>query len=109
MEKKKNLDWIDDVVGIAVDGAVSIVLKLALKRLLLALGPGLWFNLLSWLIKKIFKWLIGPAIEDMEHEGYRVYREKELRKKLEAYKEANTNEEQDAAFDNLISGSTIGK
>lgn len=98
---------LQDVLGLGESLTKETIIKqvttFALSKLGLAAGPIGW--LVSFIIKLTINYLIWPALENMLGYGALIYRKQVLATKVEAFKEAQTNEDLDSAFDNLISGS----
>ena len=88
---------------------IKELLKPILVRKLLTLVSlpltGFWGRICIKLVEILIDKIIFPALDAMVDEGFLFIREKELKAKLKKYMEANTDEEFDEAFDNLIAGS----
>ena len=97
-----------DVVDIADDYVYDYLKKRILVFALEKLGmvaTGFWGAIVAKLVLIFLDKVVIPALEDMKEEGFLFLRKKELERKLREYIEASTDEEFDAAFDNLIKSS----
>ena len=64
-------------------------------------------RIVAYAVKLFVSKVIFPALRALSAQGFLFIREKELKAKLKKYMEANTNEEFDDAFDDLIAGSKL--
>lgn len=66
---------------------------------------GFWGSISVKVVEILVSKILFPGLEALAAEGFLFIREKELKAKLKEYMEAQTNEDFDESFDNLISGS----
>lgn len=96
---------VEDFTDLALDTLASVLEKKVLDLLISGLGiavGGFWFKVVSFAVKLLFKHVVKPAAEDLMAEGYLFLRKQALAKKVEEFKNAQTPDEADEAFANML-------
>lgn len=101
------MSFLGELLSIGTKFSADLVVKkildfIAAKAAFLLIGPLGWFCKAA--VKALVKYLIWPAFGDLLGEGAYLIREDKIAEKVTAYEGAQTDEEIDSAFDNLLSG-----